>query len=36
MKDGGWHDHGTQQVFLCKPCEKAFHAQSQKAAKLIK
>jgi hypothetical protein len=23
MKEGDWHDRGNQQVFLCKPCEKA-------------
>ncbi len=23
IKDGNWHTHGSQQVFLCKSCEKA-------------
>ena len=23
-KEGNWHDHKSQQVFLCKTCERAF------------
>ncbi len=26
MKDGKWHDHKNQQVFLCRTCEKAHRA----------
>ncbi len=36
MKDGGWHDRGSQQVFLCRRCEHAPKASALKSPQALK
>lgn len=36
MKDGGWHDHKSQQVFLCRSCEKGRDEPRQSRSTFVK